>query len=131
MPALGHTVTEDAVRAAQQSMALHEFERAYLNRWTTALGDPVIRSMPGKPSALSEKYTAEEIQKPGEEGTAHKKLSGSGFHYPVKHREDLLNAVQAIGRSKPHERPSIVRFIRKRAAELEATSVLPASWKEP
>src|SRR5262249_44873789 len=42
MPALGHTVTEDAVRAAQLSMARHEFLRAYLNRWTTALGDPVI-----------------------------------------------------------------------------------------
>jgi phage terminase large subunit-like protein len=42
MPALGRTVTEDAVRSAQLSMARHEFSRAYLNRWTTALGDPVI-----------------------------------------------------------------------------------------
>jgi phage terminase large subunit-like protein len=42
MPALGHTVTEDAVRTAQQSMARHEFARAYLNTWTTVLGDPVI-----------------------------------------------------------------------------------------
>ena len=42
MPALGYTVTEDAVRAAQLTMGRHEFERAYLNRWTTAVGDPII-----------------------------------------------------------------------------------------
>lgn len=42
MPALGFTVNEEAVRSAQLSMARHEFERAYLNRWTSAIGDPVI-----------------------------------------------------------------------------------------
>ena len=42
MPALGHTVTEDAVRSAAQSMSRHQFERAYLNRWTSSLGDPVV-----------------------------------------------------------------------------------------
>lgn len=33
MPALGHTVTEDAVRSELQSMKLDEFRRAYLNQW--------------------------------------------------------------------------------------------------
>jgi hypothetical protein len=33
MPALGHTVTEEAVRADYQSMPLVEFRRAYLNQW--------------------------------------------------------------------------------------------------
>lgn len=33
MPALGHTVTEDAVRAEFASMELAEFRRAYLNQW--------------------------------------------------------------------------------------------------
>jgi phage terminase large subunit-like protein len=42
MPALGHTVTEDAVRAAQQSMGRSEFSRAYLNRWVSSLSDPII-----------------------------------------------------------------------------------------
>jgi phage terminase large subunit-like protein len=42
MPALGFTVTEDAVRSAQLSMARNEFARAYLNRWTSTLGDSVI-----------------------------------------------------------------------------------------
>jgi hypothetical protein len=33
MPALGHTVTEAAVRAELQDMDLAEFRRAYLNQW--------------------------------------------------------------------------------------------------
>lgn len=33
MPALGHTVTEDAVRAEFESMKLTEFRRAFLNQW--------------------------------------------------------------------------------------------------
>ena len=39
MPALGHTVTEDAVRADFQSMPLREFRRAYLNQWVDAIPD--------------------------------------------------------------------------------------------
>ena len=39
MPALGHTVTEDAVRADFHSMPLPEFRRAYLNQWPEVAGD--------------------------------------------------------------------------------------------
>ena len=48
MPALGYTVTEEAVAADLESMlddedqGLAEFERAYLNRWNTSMGDPVF-----------------------------------------------------------------------------------------
>lgn len=42
MPALGYTVTEDAVASDFASMELGEFERAYLNRWKTAMTEPVI-----------------------------------------------------------------------------------------
>jgi hypothetical protein len=42
MPALGRTVTEAAVQADFESMERHEFERAFLNRWTTQKADPVI-----------------------------------------------------------------------------------------
>jgi hypothetical protein len=42
MPALGHTVTEEAVAGDFASMELGEFERAYLNRWTAQLVEPVI-----------------------------------------------------------------------------------------
>ena len=42
MPALGYTVTEEAVAADFESMTLSEFSRAYLNRWVAAISDPVI-----------------------------------------------------------------------------------------
>lgn len=42
MPALGYTVSEEAVRSAVTSMPRREFERAYLNRWTTTVGDPIV-----------------------------------------------------------------------------------------
>ncbi len=42
MPALGHTVTEAAVRSAQQSMGRNEFARGYLNRWVLAQGETII-----------------------------------------------------------------------------------------
>jgi len=42
MPALGRTVDEGAVRAAQQSMARSEFARAYLNRWVASMGEPLV-----------------------------------------------------------------------------------------
>lgn len=43
MPALGHTISEDAIRADYISMELDEFRRAYLNQWVDAdRVDPVI-----------------------------------------------------------------------------------------
>jgi hypothetical protein len=42
MPALGTTITEETVRGDFQGMPRHEFERSFLNRWTTSMGDPVI-----------------------------------------------------------------------------------------
>jgi len=42
MPALGYTVTEEAVRAEFQSWPRQEFRRAYLNQWVEGKTDPVI-----------------------------------------------------------------------------------------
>ncbi len=43
MPALGHTITEDAIAADFASMKLVEFQRAYLNQWPDRNAvDPVI-----------------------------------------------------------------------------------------
>lgn len=43
MPALGHTITEDAIAADYASMELVEFQRAYLNQWPDRNAqDPVI-----------------------------------------------------------------------------------------
>lgn len=44
MPALGHTITLDAIAADFASMDLVEFQRAYLNQWPDRNGhDPVIQ----------------------------------------------------------------------------------------
>lgn len=42
MPALGHTVTEDVIRAEFLAMPLSEFRRAYLNQWVRTQHDQVI-----------------------------------------------------------------------------------------
>jgi phage terminase large subunit-like protein len=42
MPALGITVTEEAVATAYNAMNASEFCRAYLNRWVTSMVEPVI-----------------------------------------------------------------------------------------
>lgn len=42
MPALGITVPVEAILADFQSMALAEFERAYLNRWSAGRREPVF-----------------------------------------------------------------------------------------
>lgn len=43
MPALGHTITEDAIESDYQSMELAEFQRAYLNQWVDRnAGEAVI-----------------------------------------------------------------------------------------
>jgi len=43
MPALGHTIAEDAIEADFNSMDLPEFQRAYLNQWVDKnVTDPVI-----------------------------------------------------------------------------------------
>lgn len=39
MPALGHTISVDAIRADFESMKLPEFRRAYLNQWPDAVPD--------------------------------------------------------------------------------------------
>lgn len=36
IPSLGHTISEEAIAAEQASMEPGEFDRAYLNRWTSA-----------------------------------------------------------------------------------------------
>ncbi len=42
MPAMGATIDEATVRADLRGMPRHEFERAMLNRWVVAMGEPII-----------------------------------------------------------------------------------------
>lgn len=49
-----------------------------------------------------------------------------GGRYPIRNRSDLENAIRAVGRSKT---PAATRaWIKKRAAQLGLTSLVPADW---
>lgn len=48
--------------------------------------------------------------------------------YPITNRDDLHNAIQSIGRTDPSKRPAVKAFIKKRAAALGLTSMIPADW---
>jgi hypothetical protein len=42
IPAMGTTISEETIRGDFHGMPRHEFERSFLNRWTTAMGDPIV-----------------------------------------------------------------------------------------
>lgn len=51
--------------------------------------------------------------------------------YPIENRQDLQNAILAVGRVRPNTdaaRAAVRRFIQKRAAELKLDSLIPPSW---
>lgn len=75
-----------------------------------------------------DKYTQTEVDELGREGKAHKAADGH-YHFPIKDHEDVKNAVKALGRIPAAERPSVRRFVMKRARELKATYAIPATWK--
>lgn len=78
--------------------------------------------MPPEP-LLEKQYSEEERKKLAAEGKA--KPDGS---YPIVDRGDLDNAIQAWGRGGATA--SDKAWIKKRAADLNATDALPADWKE-
>lgn len=51
-----------------------------------------------------------------------------GGRYPITNRSDLSNAIQAIGRTDPAKRGAVKAFIKKRAAALGLTSMIPSDW---
>ncbi|MGW4076040.1 hypothetical protein ACWELB_21425 [Streptomyces asiaticus] len=51
--------------------------------------------------------------------------------FNIQNRQDLENAIRAIGRVRPNTdeaRAQVRRFIRKRARELNLSSVIPSNW---
>ncbi len=77
------------------------------------------------------RYSDAEIQKLGEEELALKRRNGPGYHYPIKDRRDLLNAIRAWGRAKPSERAGVRTWIKLRARLLRLESLLPKAWQAP
>lgn len=57
-------------------------------------------------------------------GKGHAMPDGS---FPIKHKGHLADAIQAFGRAK--NKPAVKAHIKKRAAALGATNLLPDGWK--
>ncbi|MFN2451392.1 MAG: hypothetical protein ABR541_03465 [Candidatus Dormibacteria bacterium] len=66
-------------------------------------------------------FSAEERRKLTEKGEA--MPDGS---FPIRNRQDLEDAVQAVGRAK--DRAAAQKWISKRARELDAEDALPEDW---
>jgi len=51
--------------------------------------------------------------------------------FPIANREDLLNAIRAVGRVKggEAERAKVRRFIMRRARELGLERLIPDTWR--
>lgn len=69
------------------------------------------------------KISEEERMKLAEEGKA---LPDGA--YPIRNIEDLKNAIQAYGRSKPSERRMVRKHIIKRARQLRQADLIPDQW---
>jgi hypothetical protein len=74
------------------------------------------------------RYTQAQITKPGEAGKAFKRRNGS-YSFPIADRRDLLNAIKAWGRAAASEAAAVRLFVKRRAALLGLSELLPASWK--
>jgi hypothetical protein len=48
--------------------------------------------------------------------------------YPIRNVEDLRNAIQAYGRSKPEDRAKVRKHIEKRARQLNFPHLIPDEW---
>ena len=51
--------------------------------------------------------------------------------FPIANRQDLQNAILAVGRVRPNTdqaRAQVRRFVMKRAAELNLSSMIPPNW---
>ena len=48
--------------------------------------------------------------------------------YPIDNVGDLKNAIRAVGRAKPGDRPKVRRHIRKHAKKLSKPELIPDSW---
>lgn len=70
-------------------------------------------------------YTTKQRKKLASKGDAMK-----GGRYPIKNKQDLLNAIRAVGRAKggAKGRAAVRRYIMRRAKELGLSKLIPDTW---
>lgn len=71
---------------------------------------------------MTHQFSDDERKRLAKQGKA---MSDGG--YPIRNREDLVNAVRAYGRGNNKE--EVKKWIKKRAKELDAEQYLPENWK--
>lgn len=54
--------------------------------------------------------------------------TGSGGRFPIRNEADLRKAIQAIGRVRPGDRAKVIAFIKRRAAALGLSRLIPDTW---
>lgn len=55
--------------------------------------------------------------------------TGSGGRFPIRNAADLKKAIKAVGRARPEDRDKVRAFIKRRAAALGLSNLIPDSWK--
>lgn len=66
----------------------------------------------------------------GRDMLAKKGAAMEGGRFPITNKDDLQNAIRAVGRAKGGEsgRAAVRRFIIKRAKALGLSNMIPISW---
>lgn len=78
---------------------------------------------------IKKDYTAEQRAELGKQGHAFRNSNGE-WSYPIADEQDLRNAIQAFGRSKPEDRSKLKSYIERRARALGKGDLIPDSWDE-
>ena len=55
--------------------------------------------------------------------------SGSGGRFPIRNEADLKKAIKAVGRTPAEKRAAVKAHIKRRAAALGLSHLIPDSWK--
>lgn len=85
---------------------------------------PILLS--AEPDMAKAKYTADELRQMLKDGKAFKNPNGEPS-YPIGDKDDLSNAIAAVGRgSGDHD--AIRAYIKKRAAALGCSNMIPDNW---
>lgn len=75
--------------------------------------------------------SAQDMRALVKQGKAMPAPGGTPGRYPIENRQDLQNAILAVGRVRPNTdaaRAAVRRFIMKRAAELKLDTLIPTAW---
>ena len=95
-------------------------------------GSGVVASEPDEDddgAARAGKYTAQELEALGKAGKAFKHGNGA-YAFPIADREDLSNAIRAVGgRARKSPAEDVRRFIMRRARQLGLESMIPDTWR--